>query len=71
MAASVADAAAFNSNRIKKPLANDLRTFLINRKPANINGLWKQRNTSPWILVSLVVLFNNGIFYGIFYLIIF
>ena len=59
IAASVADAAAVNNNRIKTFLANGGSTFFINGKPAVINGLIDSRNPPLWLVIFLVVSFNK------------
>ena len=58
-AKSVADAAAVNLNGTETFLTNDVRTYFIIGKPAEINGLWKFRNSPSWLAIFLVVYFNK------------
>ena len=47
------------SNGNKTLLANSVSILLINGKPAAINGLRKLRNHLPWLVIFLIVPFNE------------
>ena len=58
MAASVPEAATVNPKGTKMLLANGVT----NGKPTYINGLIKLTNPPSWLLIFLVVPFNNILF---------
>ena len=58
IAASVADAAAINSNGTKTFLSNG-NTFFINGKATLLNGLRKLSNPASWLLIFLVNTLNK------------
>ena len=59
IATSVADIPAVNPNAYKTFLANGVSTFLINGKPAVIDGLRKFKNSPSWLVTFLVVHFDK------------
>ena len=59
IAASVAKSAVVNRNGNRTLLARCVSTLFINAKTAAINDLRKLRNSSPLLVIFLVVRFNK------------
>ena len=58
-AASITDASAINSNGTRTILASGVGRFFIDGVLADINGLRKSKNAPSWLVISLVVPFNE------------